>query len=93
MDYFGVLKLLMPQGRRLMADAQDLRPPDGGLVAANPYFVRYMIREGSSVFLAIYALILLVGLCRAHAGRGGLGRLARGADEPRPPSCFTGSRC
>jgi fumarate reductase subunit C len=34
----------------------------------NPYFVRYMIREGSSVFLAAYALILLVGLLRLTQG-------------------------
>jgi fumarate reductase subunit C len=34
----------------------------------NPYFVRYMIREGSSVFLAIYSLILLVGLFRLAQG-------------------------
>jgi fumarate reductase subunit C len=33
----------------------------------NPYFKRYMVREASSVFLAIYALILLVGLaCLLH---------------------------
>jgi fumarate reductase subunit C len=34
----------------------------------NPYFVRYMIRESSSVFLAIYAVILLVGLLRLSQG-------------------------
>ena len=34
----------------------------------NPFFVRYMIREGSSVFLAIYAIILLVGLLRLTQG-------------------------
>jgi len=34
----------------------------------NPYFVRYMIREASSVFLAIYTLILLVGLLRLTQG-------------------------
>lgn len=28
----------------------------------NPYFVRYMIREGSAVFLSAYALVLLWGL-------------------------------
>jgi fumarate reductase subunit C len=35
----------------------------------NPYFLRYMVREGSSVFLAIYAVILLVGLLRLTQGR------------------------
>jgi fumarate reductase subunit C len=34
----------------------------------NPYFKRYMIREGSAVFLAAYALILLVGLLRLSQG-------------------------
>jgi len=28
----------------------------------DPYFVRYMIREGSAVFLSAYALVLLWGL-------------------------------
>ena len=28
----------------------------------NPYFRRYMVREGSAVFLSAYALILLAGL-------------------------------
>ena len=43
------------------------RPMDGWW-RRNPYFVRYMIREGSSVFLAIYAIILLVGLLRLSQG-------------------------
>lgn len=34
----------------------------------NPFFVRYMIREGSCIFLAIYAIILLVGLLRLSQG-------------------------
>ncbi len=28
----------------------------------NPWFVRYMVREGSALFLAAYALVLLAGL-------------------------------
>jgi fumarate reductase subunit C len=44
-----------------------VRPMDGWW-RKNPFFVRYMIREGSSVFLAIYALILLVGLLRLSQG-------------------------
>lgn len=44
-----------------------IRPMDGWW-RKNPFFVRYMIREGSSVFLAIYALILLVGLLRLSQG-------------------------
>ena len=34
----------------------------------NPYFVRYMLREGTSVFLFIYALILLFGLAALGDG-------------------------
>ena len=44
-----------------------MRPMDGWW-RKNPFFVRYMIREGSSVFLAIYALILLLGLLRLTQG-------------------------
>lgn len=42
--------------------------PMHGWWRKNPFFVRYMIREGSSVFLAIYAIILLVGLYRLSQG-------------------------
>jgi succinate dehydrogenase subunit C len=44
-----------------------VRPMDGWW-RRNPYFVRYMVREGSSVFLGIYAIILLVGLLRLTQG-------------------------
>jgi fumarate reductase subunit C len=42
--------------------------PMQGWWRKNPYFVRYMIREGSSVFLATYALILLCGLYQLTQG-------------------------
>ena len=42
--------------------------PMHGWWRRNPYFKRYMIREGSSVFLAAYALTLLVGLLRLTQG-------------------------
>ena len=42
--------------------------PMHGWWRRNPYFVRYMIREASSVFLATYAIILLVGLLRLMQG-------------------------
>ena len=38
-----------------------VRPMAGGW-KHNPYFVRYMIREGSAVFISLYAVILLAGL-------------------------------
>ena len=51
-----------------MAQVRTYVRPMQGWWRRNPYFVRYMIREGSSVFLAIYSLILLVGLLRLSQG-------------------------
>ena len=36
----------------------------------NPYFIRYMIREGSAVLLTAYALVLLAGLACLAGGEG-----------------------
>jgi fumarate reductase subunit C len=36
--------------------------PMAGWWRKNPDYVRYMIREGSAVFLSVYALVLLAGL-------------------------------
>ena len=51
-----------------MAQVRTYVRPMQGWWRKNPYFVRYMIREASSVFLAIYAVILLVGLLRLTQG-------------------------
>ena len=51
-----------------MSQVKTYTRPMEGWWRRNPYFVRYMIREGSSVFLAIYAVILLVGLLRLSQG-------------------------
>jgi len=51
-----------------MATVKTYVRPMQGWWRRNPYFVRYMIREGSSVFLAIYSIILLVGLLRLSQG-------------------------
>ena len=51
-----------------MAHVKTYVRPMHGWWRKNPYFVRYMIREGSSVFLAIYTVILLVGLYRLTQG-------------------------
>ena len=51
-----------------MAQVRSYTRPMGGWWRKNPYFVRYMIREASSVFLAIYTVILLVGLYRLTQG-------------------------
>jgi len=51
-----------------MAQIKTYVRPMAGWWRKNPFFVRYMIRESSSVFLAIYTLILLVGLLRLTQG-------------------------
>jgi fumarate reductase subunit C len=51
-----------------MATVRTYVRPMQGWWRRNPYFTRYMIREGSSVFLAAYAVILLVGLYRLAQG-------------------------
>ena len=51
-----------------MAQVRTYVRPMQGWWRKNPYFVRYMIREASSLFLAIYAVILLVGLYRLTQG-------------------------
>jgi fumarate reductase subunit C len=45
-----------------------VRPMEGWW-RRNPYYVRYMIMEVTSVIVAIYALILLVGLWRLGQGQ------------------------
>jgi hypothetical protein len=52
-----------------MAQVKTYVRPMGGWWRRDPYFTRYMIREASSVFLAIYAIVLLVGLLRLTQGR------------------------
>ena len=44
--------------------------PMAGWWKRNPYFVLYMIREGSAIFLAAYALVLLAGLFCLSLGEG-----------------------
>lgn len=44
-----------------------VRPMDGWW-KKNPYFVEYMIHEGTALFVAAYAIVLLVGLVRLGQG-------------------------
>ena len=44
-----------------------VRPMDGWW-RRNPFFMRYMAREASAVFLAVYAVILLAGVYRLSQG-------------------------
>lgn len=42
--------------------------PMAGWWRKNPFFVRYMLREVTAPFVAIYAVILLIGLVRLAQG-------------------------
>jgi fumarate reductase subunit C len=48
----------------------------------DPYFVRYMIREGSAVFLAAYALVLLWGLWALARGAAAYDAWRAALDHP-----------
>jgi fumarate reductase subunit C len=45
-----------------------IRPMEGWW-RKNPYYVRYMIMEATSVIVAVYAVILLVGVWRLSQGQ------------------------
>ncbi len=45
------------------------RRPMRGWWARNPFYLRYMLREASSVFITAYALVLLWGLFRLQQGK------------------------
>ena len=47
---------------RFKSSAQGYVRPMTGWWLKNPYLFRYMVREGSAVFLTAYALVLLAGL-------------------------------
>ena len=52
---------------RHRSSARTYVRPMAGWWRRNPYFVRYMVREGSAVALTAYALVLLAGLaCLVH---------------------------
>lgn len=45
------------------------RRPMGAWWTRNPFYLRYMLRESSCVFITAYALVLLVGLFRLYQGK------------------------
>lgn len=51
-----------------MTARNTYRRPMAGWYRRNPRFMAYILREGTSVFLAFYALILLWGLTALSAG-------------------------
>jgi succinate dehydrogenase subunit C len=48
----------------------------------DPYFVRYMAREATSVFVVAYALILLAGVIRLSQGAGAFGEWLESLASP-----------
>lgn len=51
-----------------MSEPRTYTRPMGGWWRRNPFYLWYMLREGSSVFVAAYALVLLCGLYRLSQG-------------------------
>ena len=49
-----------------------VRPVEKGWWLKNNFYIHYMLREGTSVFVSIYAVILLVGLLRLSQGAAAL---------------------
>ena len=45
------------------------RRPMRGWWLRNPYYIRYMAREATAVFVAAYAIVLLTGLLRLSQGQ------------------------
>lgn len=42
--------------------------PMGGWWLKNPYYIRYMVRESTAIFITVYSLYLLCGLARLAGG-------------------------
>ncbi len=51
----------------MMGRRSYVRPMDGWW-KRDPFFVRYMAREATAVFVVVYAVILLVGIARLGQG-------------------------
>ncbi len=58
-----------------------VRPMDGWW-RRDPFFLRYMAREFTSIFVVAYALILLAGLIRLSQGEGAFGDWLDGLASP-----------
>ena len=56
--------------------------PMGAWWTRNPYYLWYMLREVSCVFITVYALILLVGLFRLSQGKAPYERWLEGLASP-----------
>jgi fumarate reductase subunit C len=58
-----------------------VRPMDGWW-RRDPYFLHYMAREATAVFVVIYAIILLGGLIRLSQGEAAFGEWVEGLASP-----------
>ena len=58
-----------------------IRPMDGWW-RRDPFFLRYMAREATSVFVVAYALILLAGVIRLSQGEGAFDDWREGLASP-----------
>lgn len=51
-----------------MPTSKTYTPPMSGWWRKNPFYLRYMLREASCLFVTAYALVLLCGLYRLSLG-------------------------
>jgi fumarate reductase subunit C len=58
-----------------------VRPMDGWW-RRNPFFLRYMVREATSIFVVVYAMILLAGVIRLSQGEAAFGEWLEGLASP-----------
>lgn len=56
--------------------------PMAGWWKRNPFFMRYMAREVTALFVAAYALVLLAGLARLSQGEAAFGEWLDGLRSP-----------
>ena len=57
-----------------MATRRTYLRPMGGWWRRDPFFIRYMAREATAVFVVIYALLLLAGVVRLAQGEASFDR-------------------
>ena len=58
-----------------------VRPMDGWW-RRDPFFLRYMAREATSIFVVVYAMILLAGVIRLSQGEAAFGEWLEGVSSP-----------
>ena len=63
-----------------------VRPMDGWW-KKNPFYVEYMVHEGTALFVAAYAITLLVGLIRLGQGEAAWNGWLAAMQDPLPIVC------